>query len=189
MDPREISGSWDYRTLPPNVSYGRGCWFERKGSFERCRSVRTPGLVIGDDVKVFTWTAFSIEPQGRVEVGDRSVLVGAIFMCADAITLGRDVVVSYHVTIADSDFHPVDPALRRRDAIAIAPEGDRRLRPAFEARPVVIGDGVQIGIGAIILKGTRIGKGAMVGAGAVVAADVPAGARVAGNPARVLQGP
>ena len=43
-----------------------------------------------------------------------------------------------------------------------------------------------IGSGAVVLGGVTIGEGATVGAGAVVTGDVPAGAVVAGNPARVL---
>lgn len=189
MDINEITGAWDYSTLPRNVKFGKNCWFERMASFDRFRSARDPGLIIGDGVRVYTWTTFNVEPEGVVRVGDRSILVGAVFMCAEAITIGRDVVVSYHVTIADSDFHPVDPELRRRDAIANAPGGDRKGRSAIETRPVVIGDGVRIGIGAIILKGTRIGAGSSIGAGAVVTRDVPAGAQVAGNPARIVQEP
>lgn len=52
---------------------------------------------------------------------------------------------------------------------------------------IVCDDFVFVGAGATILPGRRIGEGAVVGAGAVVTKDVPPGATVAGNPARVLE--
>ena len=57
---------------------------------------------------------------------------------------------------------------------------------------VHIDDYAYIGTNAIIREGTadkplRIGKGAVVGMGAVVTKDVPAGATVVGNPARVME--
>lgn len=180
----ELTGQWDTSGLPANVHLGQGCWIERQGSFERFRSQQQPGLVLGERVRVYTWTTFNVEPSGVVEVGDDTILVGAVFMCNKRISVGRRVVVSYNVTIADSDFHPIDPALRRQDAMANSPFGDRSHRPPIVSRPVVIEDDAWIGIGAIVLKGVRIGRGARVGAGSVVTADVPAGASVAGNPAR-----
>ena len=116
-------------------------------------------------------------------VGSDCILVGAAFMCAERIAIGKRVILSYNVTIADSDFHPMDPAERRRDAVANSPFGNKSNRPMIITQPVEIADDVWIGIGAIILKGVRIGKGAQVGAGAVISRDVPEGARVFGNPA------
>lgn len=55
------------------------------------------------------------------------------------------------------------------------------------ATPVVIEDDVLIGANAVVLEGVRVGRGAVVAAGAVVVEDVPAGAVVAGVPARVIK--
>jgi sugar O-acyltransferase (sialic acid O-acetyltransferase NeuD family) len=57
---------------------------------------------------------------------------------------------------------------------------------------VVIEDGVFIGAGAVVVNGSaerklRIGAGAKIAAGAVVTKSVPAGALLAGNPARPLR--
>lgn len=56
-----------------------------------------------------------------------------------------------------------------------------------DALPISIGPRCFIGARAIILGGVTIGADAVVGAGAVVARDVPAGAIVAGSPAKVLR--
>lgn len=50
----------------------------------------------------------------------------------------------------------------------------------------VLGNGVDVGANAVILGAITIGDGAVIGAGSVVVKDVPAGAVVAGNPARVI---
>jgi acetyltransferase-like isoleucine patch superfamily enzyme len=184
VDVAELTGAWDHTTLPDNVVVGDDCFIERRGSFDRFRSTRSPGLVLGDRVHVYTWTEFTVEEGGVISVGNDTVLVGAIFMCAERVSIGARVVVSYHVTIADSDFHPVDAEARRADAIACAPGADPALRPEVASWPVIIEDDAWIGIGAIILKGVRIGAGARVAAGSVVTRDVPPGASVAGNPAR-----
>jgi acetyltransferase-like isoleucine patch superfamily enzyme len=47
--------------------------------------------------------------------------------------------------------------------------------------------GASIGSGATLLCGITVGKYAMVGAGSVVTKDVPPGAVVAGNPARLMK--
>lgn len=55
------------------------------------------------------------------------------------------------------------------------------------AKPVVLEDDVLIGANAVVVEGVRVGKGAVVGAGSIVLSDVPAGAVVAGNPARIIK--
>jgi acetyltransferase-like isoleucine patch superfamily enzyme len=185
----ELEGCWDLAELPGNVVIGAGTWIERRASFEGFRSERDPGLVLGHRVRAYTATCFNVEPPGRLEVGDDCVLVGALFMVAGHVRLGRGVEISYGVTISDADFHPHDPDRRRRDAVALAPDGDPSRREPYEPAPVTIDDHVRIGIGAIILKGVHIGARAQIGAGAVVTGDVPQGATVVGNPGRVVESP
>jgi acetyltransferase-like isoleucine patch superfamily enzyme len=185
-DIASVTGRWDYSELPGNVEVGEGCYLERSDAFARYRSTRTPGLRLGKRVRVYTWSGFSIEPDGFVEVGDDSVLVGARFMCQEEIRVGSRVLVSYNVLIADSDFHPLDPELRKQDARANAPFSEAP-RPPLDSKPVVIEDDVLIGMGSIVLKGVRIGTGARVLPGSVVISDVEAGTTVLGNPARPEQ--
>lgn len=55
------------------------------------------------------------------------------------------------------------------------------------AMPVTVGDNVLIGANAVVLEGVQIGDNAVVAAGAVVTEDVPAGAVVAGSPAKIVK--
>lgn len=55
------------------------------------------------------------------------------------------------------------------------------------ASPVIVEDNVLVGANAVILEGVHIGKDAVVAAGAIVTKDVPAGAVVAGTPARIIK--
>lgn len=69
------------------------------------------------------------------------------------------------------------------DSVAWAISGG--LEP-YEYAPTRIGDRCFIGPKAIITKGVTVGDGCVIGAASVVFHDVPAGARVAGAPARKL---
>jgi len=88
------------------------------------------------------------------------------------VSIGDDCQIGPNVQIYAAD-HPLDPDVRRSGLES--------------GRPVTIGNNVWIGGAAIILPGVIIGDNAIVGAGSVVTRDVPAGATVVGNPARVRQ--
>jgi len=88
------------------------------------------------------------------------------------VHIGDDCQIGPNVQIYTAD-HPLDPEVRRSGLES--------------GRPVTIGNNVWIGGAAIILPGVTIGDNAVVGAGSVVTRDVPAGATVVGNPARVRQ--
>ena len=106
-----------------------------------------------------------VEIQAGVKVGDRTRIQSHTFVC-ELVTIGSDCFIAHGVMFINDTAPP-------------QPERDKW-------RETVIEDGVSIGSNATILP-VRIGKNAMIGAGAVVTRDVPAGAVVAGNPARVLR--
>ncbi|MEV5610938.1 acyltransferase [Streptomyces sp. NPDC052225] len=60
-------------------------------------------------------------------------------------------------------------------------------RQPHTSQGIRIGDDVWIGSHVVVLDGVSVGSRAVVGAGAVVTKDVPAGAIVGGNPAKVLR--
>jgi len=109
-----------------------------------------------------------------IRMGENCGATGVVLVADERIEVGDRVLLGANVVITDTDFHPVDPTVRRQS-------------PAAGAHaPVVIEDDVFVGTQALILKGVRIGRGAVVGAGSVVTRSVPAFAIVAGNPARVV---
>jgi serine O-acetyltransferase len=85
---------------------------------------------------------------------------GGMILVAQEI--GNDVVIRQNTTFGIS--HPETPS----------------------DRPV-IGNGAQVGAGAVVIGRVHVGAGAVIGANAVVIADVPAGAVMAGVPARLIR--
>ena len=178
----DTPGYWKDGALPANARVGGGTVCSGEFAFKRFHTLREPGLVIGssctmDDVH------FAVGLSGQVTIGDFCYFSGALLLCEGEITVGSHVVMGWNVTIADTDFHPLDPAERMVDAVAVSPRGKGLPRPSVAIRPVHIGSDVWIGPSVTILKGVNIGDGAIIAPGSVVLRDVPAGAHVAGNPA------
>lgn len=130
----------------------------------------TNPLAPNHPVVLATWQAGAI-----LTLGDGCGLTGAVVVAAQRVEIGQRVLLGANCTITDTDFHPLDPAARQRDILAGA------------SAPIIIGDDVFVGMHSLILKGVTLGAGCVVGAGSVVTRDVPPGAIVAGNPARLVK--
>src|SRR5262249_2797059 len=178
-------GCWTDGELPTNVRIGPSSIITSDYAFRRFLSRRDPALTIGSHCTM-DGVHFAVGEEARVEIGDYCYFTNAVLLCEQELRIGSYVVIGWNATVADTDFHPLAPAERIADAIACSPLGKGRKRPVIACRPVVIEDDVWIGPNATILKGVRIGTGAFVEPGALVSRDVPARARVLGNPAEVV---
>jgi acetyltransferase-like isoleucine patch superfamily enzyme len=118
---------------------------------------------IGDDVSI--GSGANVEHHVRIGNGVRlhsNVFVPELSVLEDGCWLGPNVVLT----------NAKYPASRTAKQELVGPH--------IEAR-------AKIGANTTILPGIRIGAEALVGAGSVVTADVPPGAVVVGNPARVIK--
>ncbi len=170
---------------PANVRLGPNTLITGDLSFKRFHSNEPDALVIGANCTM-DGVHFALGEKGRVQIGDYCYFTNAVLLCELEMRIGNYVVIGWNATIADTDFHPLTPAERIADAIACSPLGQGRPRPEIPKRPVTIEDDVWIGPNATILKGVRIGTGAFIEAGSLVTRDVPARARIMGNPAQVI---
>lgn len=126
------------------------------------------------------------------EVGDGAT-IRPPFFCdyGTNISLGAGVFLNFNCCILDicavsiGDLTQIGPGVQILCADHPRDAAQRRALLEF-GRPIRIGANVWIGGSAIILPGVTVGDDAIIGAGAVVTRDVPAGATVVGNPARVI---
>jgi len=124
---------------------------------------------------LFLYRDLHLETQGsgEIAIGDGVVISrGAHLVAFAGIRIGEGSMIGEYASIRDANHRAGTPS-PLRDA-------------GHDARPIEIGREVWIGRGVTVLPGVRIGDRAVVGANAVVTRDVPAGARVAGVPARPL---
>lgn len=146
-----------------------------------------PDVKLGKDVKIYAF----VNLYG-CEIGDDSK-VGAFVEIQKGARIGRRVKISSHtficegVTIEDEVFigHGV-MFINDKYPKATTVSGTLQTEADWICIPTIIKRRASIGSNVTILCGVTIGEEAVIGAGSVVTHDVPTGAIVAGNPARII---
>lgn len=134
---------------------------------------------VGDGTRI--WQNVVILP--RAKIGSNCNICAGCFIENDVV-LGNNVTVKNGVSLFDGVELEDDVFIGPNATFTNDPMPRSGHRPAKFLRTVVRRN-ASIGANATLLPGITIGEGAFVAAGSVVTRDVPAGALVMGNPARV----
>jgi acetyltransferase-like isoleucine patch superfamily enzyme len=129
------------------------------------------GCEVGDETKVGAF----VEIQKNARVGRRCKISSHTFIC-EGVTIEDHVFVGHGVVFINDSYPRATTAT-----------GELQTAHDWKVESTLVKQGASIGSGTTILSNVTIGERAIVGAGSVVTHDVPAGAIVAGNPARVLR--
>ena len=128
--------------------------------------------IIGRQQKNIFWA------EGILSFGDNVGMSCSAFICHNCIKIGNNVTIGGNTVIYDTDFHPLEPEIRKRNSLDIN---------NIKTSPVIIEDNVFIGAHTTILKGVTIGKNSIVGACSLVTKSIPQNEIWGGNPARFLR--
>lgn len=149
----------------------------RGGKFSVGKNFAMNNGVEGNPIGCYERCTFFVDRRAALTIGDNVGISQAALVCHKSITIGDNVKIGGGVCIYDTDFHSLDPVIRR---------SREDLKNRAE-KPVVIGNDVFIGAKSIILKGVTIGNNSVIGAGSVVTKSVPANQIWAGNPAKFIR--
>jgi len=152
----------NYLRVSPDVTLGRDVKIHGFANLYGCE--------IGDESKIGAF----VEIQKGVKIGRRCKISSHSFIC-EGVTIEDEVFIGHGVVFTNDRFPRATTKI-----------GGLQTDADWACIPTVVKRGASIGSGVTLLCGITVGNGALVGAGAVVTKDVPAGAVVAGNPARVM---
>lgn len=153
----------DFITVAADVKLGKGV--------KLSKFINLYGCSVGDQTKIGAF----VEIQKNATIGRRCKISSHTFVC-EGVTIEDDVFIGHGVVFINDSY----PRATR-------PGGELQTEADWKVEKTLVKRGASIGSGATILSNVTIGEHAIVGAGSVVTRDVPAGAIVAGNPARVIR--
>ncbi|GAA1608868.1 acyltransferase [Actinoplanes couchii] len=147
----------------PGHDVADGCFVSEKAS------VHNDELVLGPR----TYVAAGVYTTGSVRAG-RDCSINVYTVVRGRVEIGDAVRIGAHTSLLGFNHVMADPDVEV-------------FRQPLTSKGIRIGDDVWIGSHVVVLDGVTVGDKAVLAAGAVVTRDVPSGAVVGGNPARVLK--
>ncbi|MFG6503043.1 acyltransferase [Microbacterium sp. P05] len=146
----------------PQYRFGAHCFVSALAS------VNNTALSLGDRTYVAAgaYLTDTLDAGADCSINPYTVIRGRV-------TLGDGVRIGAHTSILGFN-HTMEPDLEV-------------FRQPLTSRGITVGDDVWIGSHVVVLDGVTVGDKAVLAAGAIVTKDVPAGAVVGGNPARLLK--
>lgn len=151
------------------------CWKGMVHAIERKGPAREEGFIeLGDWVRIGREAVLEVLDGGYICVGRETLIqpCAVLLAAVEPILIGQGAVVGPFCAFFPYD-HQFAPGKAMLD------------QPLDSRGPIVIEDGARLGPGVTVLSGVTIGRDAVVKAGSVVTRNVPAGAVVAGTPARI----
>ncbi len=137
--------------------------------------VNLKGIVLEDKV-VIGKNAWLETPGGKIIIKTGTQIGrNAVISSHKQILIGKKCLISYNVSIFDSD--------HKFNMSDFSPMKTGQDKP----KSVVIGDNCFIGAHSFILKGVHLGSHCVVGANSVVTKSFPSGSVIAGNPAKLIK--
>ena len=166
-------------------------------SYKRIKSFGLPYIavaqtgkcIIGDNFRMSNGVRFNpigfsqscqivVTDNAQLIIGKNVGISQTAIICHHSITIGDDVKIGGGVKIYDTNFHSLNPEIRRNRELDMKEK---------KCRPVVIEHDAFIGAGSIILSGVTIGANSVVAAGSVVSKSIPANEIWGGNPAKFIK--
>ncbi len=148
-----------------------------KGKMSIGRNFAMNNGIKGNPIGCYQRCTFVVDRDAELTIGENVGVSQAAIICHHKITIGNDVKIGGGVCIYDTDFHSLDPNIRK---------SKEDIKHKVK-KPVIICDNAFIGAQSLILKGVTIGENSIVGAGSVVAKSIPANQIWAGNPAKFIK--
>ena len=152
-------------------------------------SMLEDNVTVGDGSKI--WHFCHIRKDS--EIGKNCILGDYVYIDS-GVVIGNETKIQNYVPV----YHGVEMeegvflgpnSLTTNDMLPRARTGQGNIQEQsdWKVSPTHISKDASIGAGAVLRPGITIGEKALIGAGAVVTKDVPAGAVVVGNPAKILK--